>query len=165
MELFARPSVEYSSTIRFGGGNEWANLSRRLNSRDDDHSDIPWASLRDIHGGGRGRSISSRSFRSGSWCSNTRFLLFTLDSILAGAFVAAAVAFVLLSSGSAIGLAVASPSSTRRDTSWTLAHLAGSWLLLTSLASSGSGDIWLAASRIMETVITHEVEFRDGIHG
>ena len=70
----------------------------------------------------------------------------TLDSsyldwtpVLAGAIVAAALSFVLLSFGSAIGLAVASPSSTWRDTSWTLAFLGGLWLLLTSLASFGLG--------------------------
>ena len=59
--------------------------------------------------------------------------------ILAGAIVAAALSFVLLSFASAIGLAVASPSSTWRDTSWTLALLGGLWLLLTSLASFGIG--------------------------
>ena len=70
----------------------------------------------------------------------------TLDSsylhwtpVLAGAIVAAALSFVLLSFGSAIGLAVASLSSTWRDTSWTLAVLGGLWLLLTSLASFGLG--------------------------
>lgn len=97
----------------------------------------------------------------------------TLDSsyldwtpVLAGAIVAAALSFVLLSFGSAIGLAVASPSSTWRDTSWTLAFLGGLWLLLTSLASFGLGGY--LAGRLREswrTAISHEVEFRDGIHG
>ena len=86
--------------------------------------------------------------------------------VLAGAIVAAALSFVLLSFGSAIGLAVASPSSTWRDTSWTLAVLGGLWLLLTSLASFGLGGY--LAGRLREswrTAISHEVEFRDGIHG
>jgi hypothetical protein len=97
----------------------------------------------------------------------------TLDSsylhwtpVLAGAIVAAALSFVLLSFGSAIGLAVASPSATWRDTSWTLAVLGGLWLLLTSLASFGLGGY--LAGRLREswrTAISHEVEFRDGIHG
>ena len=51
--------------------------------------------------------------------------------IFAGAIVAAAVSFVLLSFGAGIGLAVASPSSTWRDTSAALALLGGLWLLLT----------------------------------
>ena len=79
--------------------------------------------------------------------------------ILAGAIVAAAVSyvdfmhysseqvsFVLLSFGSGIGLAVASPSSTWRDTSAALAVVGGLWLLLTSLASFGLGG-YLAGRR------------------
>ena len=61
--------------------------------------------------------------------------------ILAGAVTAAAVSFVLLSFGSGIGLAVASPSSTWRDTSAALAVVGGLWLLLTSLPHSGSEGI------------------------
>ena len=86
--------------------------------------------------------------------------------ILAGAIVAAALSFVLQSFASAIGLAVASPSSTWRDTSWTLALLGGLWLLLTSLASFGIGGY--LAGRLREswkTEKSHEVELRDGIHG
>ena len=86
--------------------------------------------------------------------------------IFAGAIVAAAVSFVLISFGSGIGLAVASPSSTWRDTSSVLAVVAGLWLLLTSLASFGLGgylaghlrESWSAAP-------PDDVEFRDGIHG
>ena len=88
------------------------------------------------------------------------------SSIFAGAILAAAVSFVLVSFGSGIGLAVASPSSTWRDTSSVLALLAGLWLLLTSLASFGLGgylaghlrESWSAAP-------PDSVELRDGIHG
>lgn len=88
------------------------------------------------------------------------------SSIIAGAIVAAAVSFVLLSFGSGIGLAVASPSSTWRDASAALAVVGGLWLLLTSLASFGLGgylagrlrDSWREAS-------PDAVEFRDGVHG
>ena len=45
--------------------------------------------------------------------------------IFAGAIVAAAVSFVLISFGSGIGLAVASPSSSWRDTSSTWPSLGG----------------------------------------
>ncbi len=86
--------------------------------------------------------------------------------IFAGAIVAAAVSFVLISFGSGLGLAVASPSSSWRDTSSILALLAGLWLLLTSLASFGLGgylaghlrEVWSAAP-------PDAVELRDGIHG
>jgi hypothetical protein len=86
--------------------------------------------------------------------------------ILAGAILAAAVSFVLLSFGSGIGLAVASPSSTWRDTSAALALVGGLWLLLTSLASFGLGGY--VAGRLRESwsdAMPDAVEFRDGIHG
>jgi hypothetical protein len=85
--------------------------------------------------------------------------------IVAGAIVAAAVSFVLLSFGSGLGLAVASPSSSWRDASSALALLGGLWLLLTSLAASGLGGY--LSGRLRETWSTtpEEVEFRDGIHG
>jgi hypothetical protein len=86
--------------------------------------------------------------------------------VVAGALVASALSFVLLSFGTAIGLAVASPSASWRDTSATLAVLGGLWLLMSSIASFTLGGYmagrlrvpWRAASR-------DEVEFRDGIHG
>ena len=86
--------------------------------------------------------------------------------IFAGAIVAAAVSFVLLSFGSGIGLAVASPSSSWRDTSSVLALLGGLWLLLTSLAAFGLGG-YLAGSlrEAWSAAPPDAVEFRDGIHG
>jgi hypothetical protein len=86
--------------------------------------------------------------------------------VLAGAIVAAAVSFVLLSFGSAIGLAVGSPSASWRDTSSVLALLGGLWLLLTALASFGLGGYLAGRLRTSWSVVDpHEVEFRDGIHG
>jgi hypothetical protein len=86
--------------------------------------------------------------------------------IFAGAIVAAAISFVLLSFGSGLGLAVASPSSTWRDTSSALALLGGLWLLLTSLAAFGLGG-YLAGSlrEAWSTAPPDAVEFRDGVHG
>ena len=86
--------------------------------------------------------------------------------ILAGAIVAAAVSFVLLSFGSGIGLAVSSPSSTWRDTSAVLALIGGLWLLLTSLAAFGLGGY--LAGRLRESwsdATPDAIEFRDGVHG
>ena len=86
--------------------------------------------------------------------------------VMAGAIAAAALSFVLLSFGSSIGLAVASPSSSWRDTSWILALLGGVWLLLTSLASFGLGGYLAGRLRGPWSGATpHEIEFRDGIHG
>jgi hypothetical protein len=86
--------------------------------------------------------------------------------IVAGAIVAAAVSFVLLSFGSGIGLAVSSPSPTWRDASAALAVAGGLWLLLTSLASFGLGGY--LAGRLRESwsdATPDAVEFRDGVHG
>jgi hypothetical protein len=83
-----------------------------------------------------------------------------------GAIVAAALSFVLLAFGSALGLAVASPSSSWRDTSAVFTLLSGLWLLLTALASFGLGGY--LAGRLRVPLRPHsrdEVEFRDGIHG
>jgi hypothetical protein len=86
--------------------------------------------------------------------------------IFAGAIVAAAVSFVLISFGSGIGLAVASPSSSWRDTSSILALLGGLWLLLTSLAAFGLGGYLAGHLReILSAAPPDAVEFRDGIHG
>jgi hypothetical protein len=73
---------------------------------------------------------------------------------------------VLVSFGSGIGLAVASPSSSWRDTSSLLALLGGLWLLLTALAAFGLGG-YLAGSlrEAWSTAPPDAVEFRDGIHG
>ena len=86
--------------------------------------------------------------------------------IVAGAIVAAAVSLVLISFGSAIGLAVTSPSSTWRDTSAAFSLVGGLWLLLTSLASFGLGGY--LAGRLREPwgeVAPDAIEFRDGVHG
>jgi hypothetical protein len=83
-----------------------------------------------------------------------------------GAIAAAALSFVLLAFGTALGLAVASPSSSWRDTSAVFTLLSGLWLLLTSLASFGLGGY--LAGRLRVPLRPHspdEIEFRDGIHG
>jgi hypothetical protein len=86
--------------------------------------------------------------------------------IVAGAIVAAAVSFVLISFGSGLGLAVASPSSSWRDTSSILALLAGLWLLLTSLAAFGLGGYLAGHLREAWSASPPDaVELGDGIHG
>jgi hypothetical protein len=88
------------------------------------------------------------------------------SAIIAGALVAAALSFVLISFGSALGLAVASPSSTWRDTSVALATIGGLWLLLTALASFGLGGYVAGRLRASwRSAATDEIEFRDGAHG
>jgi hypothetical protein len=87
-------------------------------------------------------------------------------SIIAGAIIAASVLLLLLSFGSSIGLAVASPSATWRDTSSVLSLLGGLWLLLTSLVSFSLGGYLAGAFRPTASAAKpHEAEFRDGSHG
>jgi hypothetical protein len=83
-----------------------------------------------------------------------------------GALVSAALSFVLLAFGSALGFAVASPSSSWRDTSAIFTLVSGLWLLLTALASFGLGGYLAGRLRIpLRPHSRDEVEFRDGIHG
>jgi hypothetical protein len=86
--------------------------------------------------------------------------------VVAGAFAASALSFVLLTFGTSIGLGVASPSATWRDTSATLAVLAGLWLLLTAIASFGLGGYMAGRLRVpWRSATPEEVDFRDGVHG
>jgi hypothetical protein len=86
--------------------------------------------------------------------------------IVAGGIVAAAVSSVFLTFGTGMGLAVASPSVTWRDTSSLLTLLGGLWLLLASLASFGLGAYLSGALRpTLHAATPHDVEFRDGVHG
>jgi hypothetical protein len=84
---------------------------------------------------------------------------------LAGAVVAAAVSFVLMGFASAVGLMVASPSPTWRDTSVWLAILSGVWIIVVATGSFALGGY--VAGRVRSTWKAHEdeVEFRDGVHG
>jgi hypothetical protein len=86
--------------------------------------------------------------------------------VIAGAIAASALTFVLITFGAAIGLAIASPSATWRDTSVALALLSGLWLLLTAVASFALGGYLAGRLRATwDTAVADEVEFRDGIHG
>ncbi|MGY3111237.1 hypothetical protein ACVWW7_007864 [Bradyrhizobium sp. LM6.9] len=61
------------------------------------------------------------------------------SSIVAGAFAAAALSFILVSFGVAIGLGISSTSPTWRDASAALALLSGLYLILQAIASFGFG--------------------------
>ena len=87
-------------------------------------------------------------------------------AVIAGAIAASALTFVLITFGAAIGLAIASPSATWRDTSVALALLSGLWLLLTAIASFALGGYLAGRLRATgESATADEVELRDGLHG
>ncbi len=85
--------------------------------------------------------------------------------IVAGAMSAAAVSFVLMTFGSAIGLAVASPSPTWRDASVLLSLLSGLWILLVATGSFALGGYIAGRVRSSWKTSADEIHFRDGTHG
>ena len=84
---------------------------------------------------------------------------------VAGAVVAAAVSFVLMTFASAIGLMVVSPSPTWRDTSVWLAILSGFWIIVVATGSFALGGYLAGRVRSTWKAPEDEVEFRDGAHG
>jgi hypothetical protein len=88
----------------------------------------------------------------------------TWNAAIAGAVVAAALAFVLDSFGIAIGLGLSSASPTWRDTSFALVALSGLYLLLTALASYALGGYFAGRMR-RPYAATENPEYEDGMHG
>lgn len=84
---------------------------------------------------------------------------------IAGAIVAAATSFVLMGFASAVGLMVASPSPTWRDTSVWLAILSGLWIVLVAVGSFALGGYLAGRVRSTWKADPDEIEFRDGAHG
>jgi hypothetical protein len=84
---------------------------------------------------------------------------------IAGAVVAAAMSFVLMSFASAVGLMVVSPSPTWRDTSLWLVILSGFWIIVATVGSFSLGGYLVGRVRSTWRAATDEVEFRDGTHG
>ncbi|MGV7217967.1 hypothetical protein [Bradyrhizobium sp. UFLA05-112] len=90
------------------------------------------------------------------------------SSVLAGAFAAGAMSFILVGFGVAIGLGVSSTSPTWRDASSALALLSGLYLILQAIVSFGFGGY--IAGRIARpapalATIEDDGERRDGLHG
>jgi hypothetical protein len=95
----------------------------------------------------------------------TPFLQWT--SVVAGAFVAAAVSIILIAFGAAIGLSIISSSPSWRDASPALTVASGLYLLLAALVSFGFGGYIAGRLRERWSTSAHSdiVEFRDGTHG
>lgn len=87
--------------------------------------------------------------------------------VIAGAVVAAALAFVLHSFAAAIGLAVSSTAPTWRDASIALWVMSGLYLILVALATYGLGGYMAGRLRSAyeKPAPADEVETRDGGHG
>jgi hypothetical protein len=87
--------------------------------------------------------------------------------VIAGALVATALALVLITFGTAIGLSVVSTAPTWREASSTLALLSGLFLLLAAILSFGFGGYIAGRLRNSWGTALHGefIEFRDGAHG
>src|SRR4029078_12016098 len=87
-------------------------------------------------------------------------------AVIAGAIAASALTFVLITFGAALGISIASPFATWRDTSVALALLSGLWLLLTAVASFALGGYLAGRLRATwDTTTADEGEFPDRTHG
>ena len=83
----------------------------------------------------------------------------------AGAIVAAATIYVLMTFAASVGLAVSSPSPSWRDTSIALALLSGVWVLVVVVGSISLGGYLAGRVRSSWAASVDEIEFRDGAHG
>lgn len=87
-------------------------------------------------------------------------------TIVAGALVACAVAFIMITFATTIGLGVSSTSPTWRDASVALWVLSGIYLILQALISFGCGGYLAGRCRVpYGGSIGDEAETRDGLHG
>jgi hypothetical protein len=85
--------------------------------------------------------------------------------VIAGAVLAAATWSVLMAFAAAVGMMIASPSPTWRDTSVWLALLSGLWIIVVTAGSYALGGYLAGRVRSSWKADPNEVEFRDGAHG
>jgi hypothetical protein len=88
---------------------------------------------------------------------------FTWGVVIAGALAAWAVAFIFLSLGSGIGLAIASPYS--GPSAGTMSIAGAIWLLLTETVAFTVGGYLAGRLRVRDHIPGPETKFRDGAHG
>lgn len=86
-------------------------------------------------------------------------------AVIAGALFAAALSFVFLAFGSAIGLSMTSAWPDAGATARWTATLAAFWMLLQQIASFMAGGYLAGRLRKEPDSRTRETEFRDGMHG
>ncbi len=87
-------------------------------------------------------------------------------AVLAGAFLAAAISFVLLTFGTAIGLSATSPWPNSGAAAKVIASLAVLWTMMQQIGAFMAGGYVAGRMRSRWHEPTqHEVEFRDGLHG
>jgi hypothetical protein len=88
---------------------------------------------------------------------------FSWSVVIAGALAAWAVAFILISLGSGIGLAAASPYSGPSTTTMTIGGAI--WLVLAQTIAYATGGYLAGRLRIRDHIPGPETKFRDAAHG
>src|SRR5689334_15273865 len=86
-------------------------------------------------------------------------------AVVAGAVLAAALSFVLLTFGTAIGLSATSPWPNAGVSSKVLASLAVFWAMAQQIGSVMIGGYVAGRMRSRWHESGHEADFRDGLHG
>jgi hypothetical protein len=87
------------------------------------------------------------------------------SAVLAGAVLAAALSFVLLTFGTAIGLSATSPWPNSGLSAKVVASLAVFWIMALQIGSVMAGGYVAGRMRSRWHEKGHEAEFRDGLHG
>jgi hypothetical protein len=88
---------------------------------------------------------------------------FSWSVVIAGALAAWAVAFIFVSLGTGIGLAVSTPYSGPNATAMTIAGAV--WLVFSETAAFATGGYLAARLRIRDHIPGPETKFRDAAHG
>ena len=86
-------------------------------------------------------------------------------AVLAGAFLAAALSFVLLTFGAAIGLSATSPWPNSGASAKVIASIAVFWAMAQQIGAFMAGGYVAGRMRSRWHEAGHESEFRDGLHG
>ena len=86
-------------------------------------------------------------------------------AVLAGAVLAAAISFVLLTFGTAIGLSATSPWPNSGTSVKVIASLAVFWAMVQQIGAFMAGGYVAGRMRARWHETGHEAEFRDGLHG
>ena len=86
-------------------------------------------------------------------------------SVIAGAVLAAAISFVLLTFGAAIGLSATSPWPNSGASAKVVASVAVFWAMAQQIGAFMAGGYVAGRMRPRWHEAGHEVEFRDGLHG
>src|SRR6185295_10395286 len=86
-------------------------------------------------------------------------------AVLAGAFLAAAISFVLLTFGAAIGLSATSPWPNSGASTKVIASVAVFWAMAQQIGAFMAGGYVAGRMRSRWHEPGHEAEFRDGLHG